>query len=609
MPNIFHSLIDTDTARRLASEAISVDPGVDEVLLEDALGRVLASDIVSPMNSPPFNRSIKDGYAILSEDLEDASEKSPAVLYVKGRIEIGKSPPANLERGSAIYIPTGGVMPEGADSVVMVEYTKEDDGKVSVFRPSRKGENVALAGSDIPEGELIIRKGSRIGPRELAVLSSLGIRKINVSGKIRIGIVSTGDELAEPGSALQKGKIYDSNGRTIKSLIDQVGGPFDVKLYGTLPDIEQIIRDRLDLYSSENDILIVSGSTSAGEKDMVYRILGEYSPGIVFHGIKIKPGKPTLLSRKGEKIVIGLPGFPVSAMMTFLTIFFPYILREAGITSDESTIEGILAGKVALDVGKLNLIPVSAVKKDTILAFPIHGGSGSISRVLRADGYISVYGDRRTAEEGDPVTIRLFGTKMHNFDYVATGENDRSMDTLSRNSSVKVIKTGHFGAINSVLKGYSDIGGAVSHGQTIDTSIYAGHASQGSLKVLWSEERKLGMAWRKDVEKPLTALAGIPESNTSIAIPSKSEGAQRVLMRIIEESGVDPDKFYSSSSETGNLNSVAFAVSEGYYPAGITDRETAARYGLSFEPLAKFYYVIFCREGMEEELSFIGHSM
>lgn len=605
MPGIFHSLIDVSTAKKLASEAISIDAGSESVPVEAALGRVLAEDIVSPMNSPPFNRSIKDGYAVRSGDTWNASEKLPSVLEVKGRIDIGGKPSFAVDKGSCLYIPTGAVMPEGADSVVMVEYTREEDGRVSVYRPSRKGENVALAGSDIPEGELIIRKGARIGPRELAVISSLGISRLTVRGKIRIGIVSTGDELAEPGTDLLKGMIYESNSRTIKSLIDQEGSPFDVRLYSRLPDVEDTIRSKLDQYSSENDILIVSGSTSAGEKDMVYRILGEYSPGIVFHGIRIKPGKPTLLSKKGSRIVIGLPGFPVSAMMTFLTIFFPHILREAGLTSEEHYLEGTLTGKVSIDVGRLNLVPVSIVRKDRVYAFPIYGGSGSISRILRADGYISLEGDRRTADEGENVRITLFSPNPAHFPYVLAGEYDSVMDALSARSDLKIIKTGHFGALNSIAKGYSDAAGLVSSSEILDSVDLPASFSNGRIASLCRIREDIGII--TPVGSPeIKDLNALVESQNIVAIPGKGEGAYRVIDEILSSSGTDLEEFHSRTSEVGNFNSVSYAVSEGYYSAGLSNRKTAENYGISFTPIGTYYYHIACLETRKGELKFLA---
>lgn len=609
MAHIFHSLIDTDAARRLASENITVDMGVETVSLDESLGRVLATDILSPINSPPFTRSIKDGYAVNSEEIQSASENSPVSLALTGRIQIGNPPGNTVRNGECIYIPTGGVMPEGADSVIMVEYTREENGEVKMFRPVKKGENIALAGSDVPRGELIIRKNTRIGPRELAVISSLGVKEFGVLRRISIGVVSTGDELVTPGDELNRGKIYESNGRTIRSLIESEGNSFSVRLYGILPDDEHVMRERLDTISSENDILIVSGSTSAGEKDMVYRILGEYDPGIVFHGIRIKPGKPTLLSKKGKKIIIGLPGFPVSAMMTFLSIFFPYILREAGLTEKENYLDGVLAGKVSLDIGKQNLIPVSVVRKGRIIAFPIYGGSGSISRVLRADGYISLKGDRRTVEEGESVRIRLFDRHVPEHSWVITGENDASMDILSRHPGMKVIKTGHYSAISSVLKGFSDVGGAVISGPSLDLSGYVTEKSMEDFIVLWKKEKQFGIVWRNSVPAISGGLKKMVENNMTLAVPARTEGSFRAFDKFLEESGLSRDNLQDFTSETGNLNSVAFAVSEGYYPAGISDGDTAQKYGLGFDPLGSYYYVIFCRKEKAEELKFIGDSL
>ena len=609
MAHIFHSLIDTENAKRLASENIVLSLPPERISLDESLGRVLASGIISPINSPPFNRSVKDGFAVRSEDLEDTSESSPSELKVSGRILMGSPPAAKVEPGTCVYIPTGAVMPEGADAVVMVEYTHEDEGTLRVYRPVRKGENIALAGSDVPEGELIVRKGARIGPRELAVISTLGISEVEVIRKMKIGIVSTGDELIQPGEALEKGRIYESNGRAIKSIIESEGPAFDITLYGTLPDREDLIRSSLNSYSEENDILIVSGSTSAGEKDMVYRILGEYDPGIVFHGIKIKPGKPTLLSRKGDKIIIGLPGFPVSAMMTFLTIFFPQILREAGLRSEDRYIEGELAGKFSLDLGKLNLIPVSVVRRDRVIAFPIHGGSGSISRLLRADGYISVEGDTRTVEEGESVKIVLFGRSVEDSQYVVTGENDESLDRLAADNRLKVIKTGHHVALNSVLKGYADAAGIIMGSEAADLPVYAPDESGSGLAGIWKTKKDIGIVSREPVSEGASKLKSLIDRGSAIAIPGRGEGAYQMLDGLAESSGISQDEFYGLTAEVGNFNSVSYAVAEGYYVAGISNYETAEKYKLNFSPLGTYYYHVICREDRLAEMKFIERLM
>lgn len=609
MAHIFHNLIDVETARRLASENIAIDRPAEEISPGESLGRVLASDIRAPINTPPFNRSIKDGYAVRSEELSDASEKSPVRLKVAGSINIGHPPGINVVRGTCVQVPTGGVMPEGADSVVMVEYTHLEGAEILVYRPTRRGENIALAGSDIPVGELIIRQGRRIGPREIAVMSSLGLENVKVKGRIRIGIASTGDELAQPGEHLTQGKIYESNGRTIRALIDQEGGLFDTRFYGTLPDDEDLIRKRVHQFISENDIVILSGSTSAGEKDMVYRILGELDPGTVFHGVKIKPGKPTLMAKSGDRVVIGLPGFPVSAMMTFLTIFFPFMLREAGAEAMNLNIAGTLAGKVDLDLGKLNLIPVSlATRKAGYVAFPIHGGSGSISRLLRADGYVSVVGDSRTLEEGENVQIVLFNRYPPKTGYVVVGEPDPTLDQISKHSSgnVKIIRTGHYGAIISVNRGYSDAAGIVHPAPDLDLDA---EPLVKDLTSIWSREIGLGLVLKAKGNGKQNDLTGIMKASGNIAIPSRAEGTFGIIEETVEKHGISREEFFSKAIEAGNFNSVAFSVSEGYYQAGISSIEDAERYGLGFIPLARYFYHIVSRKGSEKKLSFLTDMM
>lgn len=604
MVNILRNLISVEKAKEIASGNIRVDTGTETVKLENAAGRVTSSDIFSPINSPPFNRSIKDGIAVIAADTATATEESNVRLKISGSISMGQSNGPRVERGYCVKIPTGGVIPEGADAVVMVEYTVEDSGEMLVSKPVMRGENVAFAGSDTPRGELILRKGAKIGPRETAVLSTLGISEVSVRSAIKIGVISTGDEIVQPGKSLEKGQIYESNGRTIKSLIEQKGNSMHVTFYGTLPDNETEIVSGLEKCIKENDIVVVSGSTSAGEKDLVYRILGTYDPGILFHGVMIKPGKPTLMSRKGKKVIIGLPGFPVSAMMTFLTIFFPYIMREAGLSSAESDIAGIMAAKANLDFGKLNLIPVSIVGGERTLAFPIYGGSGSITRILRADGYISAGGSSRTVEPGEEVVIKLFDSKPSSRKFVFAGESGPLLDAVesAAGETVRVIKTGHYSAIEALKNGYTDAAALI---MPLEELMEKGDPTFGpgaSLNIVYLEEAEIGVASQSATRGDRDTQIEYLKKAENVAVTNRSDGSSTVIERIFKSAGLSGIIENGTTIEVGDFNSVAFSVSEGYYKIGICDRETAQRYGLSFSPIGKFRNALVSRKGMEDQL-------
>lgn len=608
MGHLLHHLIDVDSAKRIASENLRIKLGEERIDLENSTGRVLTRDIFSPINSPPFSRSVKDGIAVQAEDVRDASETSPVKLKITGSIDIGTSPAISGARGTCIKIPTGGVMPEGTDAVVMVEYVREEPGFVYVVRSVSKGENVALAGSDTPMGELLMRKGTKVSPREIAVLATLGVSALWVKRRLRVGVLSTGNELVPPGEELQPGKIYESNGRTIKSLIENEGPAFEVKFYGTLPDDEVEIKKGIDACIDENDITVISGSTSAGEKDVVYRVLGSYSPGTLFHGVMIKPGKPTLLSVKGEKPIIGLPGFPVSAMMTFLTIYFPFILRSAGLSSSEHFIECKLATKINLEMGKLNLIPVSVVHRDTEVAFPIYGGSGSITRILRADGYVSLDGNARNIEPGENLTVRLFGPDTNSKTPVLVGEGSDLLDAIASQSGerLRIIKTGHFNAIQSFLNGYSDVAGIILPEGAQDElkEIFSGNVEE--ISILGVRENEIGIVSSTLGGKEISTLTQIADLGLDLAVTSRADGATRVTDGILMKAGLADESLSKHRVEVGDFNSVAFSVSQGYYPAGICDRISAERYDLRFSPAGTFNYVILCRNENKRKMSFIA---
>ena len=429
MALIFHKLVGMEEAKRLAAESIGSITGSESIDAVDAKGRVLDSDIFSGIDSPPFDRSEVDGFAVRSQDVEGAEQDTPVMLRIAGSASIGEPALEMHAPGTCIRIATGAVVPVGADSVIMVEYTRQKGETLEVFRSVEPGENISQAGSDLSRGELILRAGTTVGSREIAVLHSVGISSVTVRRKMRIAVLSTGNELLEPGSHLIPGRLYESNGAAVQSILRQYP-VFQATYHGIVKDDREAIRKTVAELSAENDAVITSGSTSAGEGDMVYDVLAEFRPGIVFHGVEVKPGKPTLLSMMGNTPVIGLPGFPVSAIMVFDTVFLPALLGACGIGRKTRQVSATVPVRVHLAQGKTNLVPVSLIQRGSMVAYPLLGDSGSVSRVMRSDGYISAYGNRPYIEAGERTQVSLYSDDVQIPDLTFIGSHDIAIESI-----------------------------------------------------------------------------------------------------------------------------------------------------------------------------------
>lgn len=383
----------------------------ETVSLNGVVGRTLAADQHSKISLPPFPRSVYDGFAVRAEDTFGAEEDDPVELVRKGTIHAGEDPEIQVEEGMCVEIATGAVIPEGADAVVMVEDTTMVDEKVEVRRAVSPGENVAEEGSEIEKGEVIAKEGQKISPQIHGALSAVGIQEVTVVEKPKVAVISTGEEIVEPGQKLERGRIYDVNGRTISDAVNLCG--CEASYLGIVGDdaskIERSVKEALSKY----EVVITSGGSSAGSKDIVPETIdGLGEPGVIVHGLAQKPGKPTLVSVIDKKPIFGLPGYPVSALMVFDQLVAPYLREMAGVSEPErKNVQAELSRKVLSAEGRRELIPVrvSRESNDEVMAHPILEGSGAITSLARADGYAKISLNREILSEGESVIVKLFG--------------------------------------------------------------------------------------------------------------------------------------------------------------------------------------------------------
>ena len=389
---------------------LRVNIEVDVVPTNDALGRVTAEDIRSPEDLPAFARSTMDGYSVRSRDTFGASEGLPAYLDLVGEVPMGAESNVRLGVGQAAIAYTGGMLAQGADAVVMVERTQTlDDTAIEVLRAVAPGENVVQVGEDVRKGEPILSKGSIIRPQDIGGMLALGITSIPVNCKPRIGIISTGDELVPPDEKASPGQIRDINSYTISALVEQSGGK--PKRIALVSDDFQAQRQSAVEGLDTCDALVFSAGSSVSSRDLTADVLNSLGePGVVIHGISIKPGKPTVVGAMDGKPVFGLPGNPVSAMVVFDLLVRPTIYHLSGckIVPPQPTARATLVRDIPSVAGREDYVPVRLVgDEDQVSAEPVFGKSNLIYTLVKSDGIVRVPLDKSGLYAGEVVDVRL----------------------------------------------------------------------------------------------------------------------------------------------------------------------------------------------------------
>ena len=389
-----------------AVEVISsfpLEPEVESVPLEEALGRVLAEDVVSPIDVPPFDRATVDGYAVKAEDTFMASESEPVRLKVIGEVHAGDAPALKPGRGEAVYISTGASLPEGTDAVIQFEDVERVGDEILVFKPAYPTMGVMKAGVDIGKGKLLLRKGTRLTFKETALLSAVGIAKVPVFRRPKVAVISTGSEIIPPGEELTPGKIYDINGRAITDAVRELGG--EAVFLGIARDDRESLKALIEKGLECCDIILLSGGASGGVRDLTSSIIEELGE-VKIHGIAIQPGKPTVIGIVDGKPVFGLPGYPTSCLTNFTLLVAPLLRKLIGRESEVRKVKKRLAHKVFSVKGRRQFLPVR-IEGDK--AVPILKGSGAVTSFVNADGFIEVPENVEILEAGEEVEVTFFG--------------------------------------------------------------------------------------------------------------------------------------------------------------------------------------------------------
>ncbi len=587
----FLDVIDRDEAECRFRAALSLHPlGVETIATADSLGRVLASNVVAQVDVPAFDRSNFDGYALQASDTYGASELTSRRLQLLPQaIEAGSRPPVAIQSGQAMAIATGGMLPRGADAILMIEYAEEQDDCLMVRRAVTPGFGIAFAGTDIAIGETVLRGGTVLTSRETGVLAAIGSAMVNVWRQPRVTIISTGNEIIAPGQAMQPGCVYDSNSQVLADAVREQGG---VAIFGGIvrDDVTQL-RTALLSALTHSDVVLLSGGTSKGRGDLCYRVVSELNdPGIVVHGVALKPGKPICMAVSAGKPVVILPGFPTSAIFTFHEFVAPVIRWQAGRQSEShETVTAKLALRTNSEIGRTEYLLVGLVEShDGLAAFPMGKGSGSVTTFSRADGFVTIPRHTEILDSGAQVEVQLLGRGLELADLIVIGSHCVGLDYLltilqQRGIRSKLLSVGSSAGLLAAKRGECDLAGI--HLLDPTTGTYNQPFLDDSITLFKGYSRSQGIVFRPDDSrfhgKTVEEIVAIAKNDPSMVMVSRNQGSgTRVLIdRLLGEA-----KPIGSAVQPSNHSAVAAAIVQHRADWGIAIEAIARAAKLAFVP-------------------------
>jgi putative molybdopterin biosynthesis protein len=597
----FLDVVSAEEARARFQRHLDLLPlAAEAVPLLSALGGVLAADIAAPLDAPPFDRSGVDGFALRAADTVSASEMTPRRLRLNAEvIACGHMPVIEVAPGTASTIATGGMLPRGADAVVMIEQTELIDDvdvpAIEIRRAVSPGQFVSYAGSDIARGETLLRRGTRIGSREIGMLAACGLADVEVVRKPKVAILSTGDELVELGHELRAAGVYDSNGAILAAAVAEAGG--EAVPFGAFPDDEAALTKALRRALADCDMVVVSGGTSKGAGDLSHRVVSQLgAPGILVHGVALKPGKPLCLAVVEGKPIAVLPGFPTSAIFTFHAFVAPVIRARAGLPPEAAeTVDVQVPVRVTSELGRKEFVLVAIVAGENgPLAFPTAKGSGAVTAFSQADGFLEVDALATALDAGSTARVTLIGGKTQLSDLVLMGSHCVGLDVVlgrlaEQRIKTRVIAVGSLGGLAAVRRGECDL--APVHLLDPSTGHYNEHLTGDGLSLIRGWQRMQGVLHRPG-DKRFAGCTVEQAVKNALADPAclmvnRNAGAgTRILIdRLL--AGAKPPGY---ANQPKSHNAVAASIAQGRADWGIAIESVARLYGLDFLPLSPESY-------------------
>jgi putative molybdopterin biosynthesis protein len=595
----FLEVLSREEAIAAFSAALKPEPlGVEHVALEFLAGRVLAQDVRAAVDAPPFDRSVVDGFAVRSADIAAASASRPVRLALNAEtIHCGHAPSIPVRAGTATAIATGGPIPRGADAVMMIEQTEPHEGGAAILaaRAVAPGQNVSFAGSDIARGQTLLHAGALLGAREIGMLAAVGCADAPVWRRPRVAVISTGDELTKPGQPLPPAGIYDSNGPIVAAAIEENG--CEAVRFGAVRDDPAGLEAAMRQAHGACDAVVLSGGTSKGAGDLTHRIVATLgAPGIVVHGVALKPGKPLCLAVCGGKAVAVLPGFPTSAMFTFHDIVAPALRVMAGLPArQETTVRARIPVRVPSERGRTEFVMVALAKDaDGYVAHPVGKGSGAVTAFSQADGFAAVDALSDALQAGTETEIRLFSAHVRAPDLVIMGSHCTGLDAVAselkrRGTSTRILAFGSLGGLGALKRGECDI--APIHLMEPDTGVYNQPFLSEGMALVQGWRRLQGLVFRRGDERfegrsaDEAAAAALADRDCVMVNRNQGAGTRTLIDQLLK--GAKPAGYWN---QPRSHNAVAASVAQGRSDWGVAIRPVADALDLGFIPLAEEHY-------------------
>jgi len=606
----FRDLIGVREFRELI-EGFTLPGKKETVSLDRALGEVTAENVYARSDVPPFSRSLMDGYAVVASDTYGVDEENPERLEIKGEVKIGQPASATLGPGEALEIPTGAGIPAGANAVVMVEDTDKSEGDLLVRSPVVPGENVLSAGTDIATGDLIVREGNELSPMDVAKLAASGLESVEVYGEPEVGIISTGPELVPPGGELPESMIYDVNSSLLTAGVREAGG--EPHAMGIVNDDAEAMEELIVRGKEQYDLLLSTGSTSAGPHDMVYDVLEDRGE-VLAHGVKIKPGKPTVLADLNGTPFFGLPGNPSSAYVIFMNFVSPLIRRLAGKRKTENpALPAELTERTTSEGGRIEQKFVGIVERaGGRRAYPINKVSGAVTLLSQADGYLTIPEGANYLEKGEQVEVTLLTEEPDLPKLLFIGSNCVGLNRLLELLPFKTrsLSRGSMGGLEAISNQLADVAGIHvwnKDGYNIPVLEDRGFAG---VSLLRGYERVQGLVLPPDNPQGIESLKDLVERRVRIVNRTAGSGTRILFDHLLGRAAGELGKELSELKrdipgyevELSTHNAVAAAVRDGKAGAGLGIKTVAESKGLDFLELQREEFDFLCRqEGLETE--------
>jgi molybdopterin molybdotransferase/putative molybdopterin biosynthesis protein len=606
----FLEVVAVAEARRRFHQHLDLAPlGSETVALAQSLGRVLAADVVAPIDVPPFDRSGVDGFAVRAADTAGAGDRAPRRLRLNAEVVACGHPPAlQVDAATATTIATGGAIPRGADAVVMVEQTElvetPQGPAIDVRRAVAPGGFVAYAGSDIARGETLLRRGLAIGSREIGMLAACGLATVDVVRRPKVAVLSTGDELVRLGEPLRPAGVYDSNGAIVAAAVSEAGG--EPVALGAFPDDETVLELALRSALASCDMVVLSGGTSKGAGDLSHRIVAKLgAPGVLVHGVALKPGKPLCLAVAERKPIAVLPGFPTSAIFTFHAFVAPVIRALAGLPADAGeTVSARVPVRIPSELGRQEFVLVALVAGEGgPVAFPTQKGSGSVTAFSQADGFLAIDALAAALDAGSDAEVTLIGrTRMP--DLVIMGSHCVALDAVlgrlaDQGFAARTLAIGSQGGVSAAERGECDL--APVHLLDPAGTAYNRHLVRPGIALVPGWRRMQGFVFRagdprfagKTAAQAIAAALADPDC---LMVNRNAGAGTRILIdRLL--GGARPAGY---ANQPKSHNAVAAAVAQGRADWGIAIATVAGLYGLEFLPVAPEHYDFLLVESRRE---------